>query len=103
MIEYLNSFPDHARQGLYNQLAPKVDSVQLNTISLERNSTLVVRVSKDSGYDLDELRVLKQDLENIFPNHPIFIWYDDIEFITIHDKGYKPERLDNLNDATNYY
>lgn len=103
MIEYLNSFSDHQRQGLYNQLAPKVDSVQLNTISLERNSTLVVRVSKDSGYTLDELQILKQNLMNIFPNHSIFIWYDDIDFMTIHDKGIKPERLDNLNDTSSYY
>ena len=103
MIEYLTACPDHQHQGLYNQLAPKIDSMQLNAISLERNSALIVRVSRDSGYDVDELRMLKQNLMNIFPNHPIFIWYDDIDFMAIHDKGFKPERLENLNDTTNYY
>lgn len=104
MIEYLNSISDHPHQGLYNQLAPRIDSIQLNTISLERNSTLIVRVSKDSGYGLDELQILRENLMNIFPNHSIFVWYDDIDFMAIHDKGYKPERLDNLNDTTtNYY
>lgn len=103
MIEYFDSTLNPPRQGLYNQLAPKSNAMQLDTITLERNSALIVRVSKDSGYELSELQMLRQTLINLFPNHPVFVWYDDIDFMTIHDKGFKPERLDNLNDTTNYY
>lgn len=76
---------------------------QLNTLTLERNSALIVRFAKDSGYDLSELQMLRQQLMNIFPDHPVFVWYDDIDFTVIHDKACKPERLEHLNDTSNYY
>lgn len=74
----------------------------LNTLTLERNAVLVARVSKDAGYDFDELQILRQALDNAFPNHPILILYDDIDFMSIEDKGYKAERI-TINDFTNYY
>ena len=61
----------------------------LNTLTLERNAVLVARVSKDAGYDFDELQILRQALNNAFPNHPVLILYDDIDFMSIEDKDYK--------------
>ena len=46
-----------------------VTSLNLNTLTLERNSVLVARLSKDSGYDLDELRGLRKMLKETFPCH----------------------------------
>ena len=77
--------------------------MQINTLTLERNSVLVIRIDKNGGYDFAELEALQRSVKKIFPNHEVFVCYDDIDFMAIHDKGYKAERLDNLNDSSNYY
>ena len=89
---------------LRSEEARVIDPMQLNTLTLERNSVLVARLAKNSGYDLEELQSLKQRLQNIFPNHQIFVWWDDIEFMAINDKGYNAERMSLVNEtASNYY
>lgn len=89
---------------LKSEEARMVDSMQLNILTLERNSVLVARLAKNSGYDLDELQSLKKSLQNIFPNHQIFVWWDDIEFMAINDKSYSAERMSLVNETTpNYY
>lgn len=90
MIEYFDS-------------APVAAPMQLNTLTLERNSVLIARLSKDSGYDVDELRELRRALKEMFPCHSIFVWYDDVDFMAINDKGYTPPRLEGLNNDSNYY
>jgi hypothetical protein len=76
----------------------------LNTLTLERNSVLIARISRNSGYGIDELEALRKHLKEMFPYHSVFVWYDDIDFMAINDNGYKPERLDTLNDdSSNYY
>jgi hypothetical protein len=82
---------------------PSIASTQFNTITLERNSVLVARFSKDSGYDLDELEYLRKLLKETFPCHQVIVWYDDVDFMVINDKGYKAERLTGLNEDSNYY
>lgn len=85
-------------------MAPAATPMQLNTLTLERNTVLIARVSKDTGYSMDELQALRNALKNTFPCHSVFVWYDDIEFMAVHDKGYKPEGLMGLNNETsNYY
>ena len=85
--------------------APSVTPMRLNSVTLERNSVLVVRVSRDSGYDLTELQALKESLVKIFPLHTVFIWWDDIEFTTITDKGYKESMTEvaRYEPSSNYY
>lgn len=83
--------------------APAAAPVQLNTLTLERNSVLIARFSKDSGYDLSELHELRKTLKEMFPYHSILVWYDDVDFMIINDKGYTPPRLEGLNDESNYY
>ena len=91
------------RPRFYND-APAATPMQLNTLTLERNTVLIARVSKDAGYSIDELHVLREALKNTFPCHSVFVWYDDIEFMAVHDKAYKPEGLIGLNNETsNYY
>ena len=80
------------------------DLKTLNELTLEKNSVLVARVEKNSGYDFGELQSLKNYLQKIFPNHSIFVWWDDIEFMAIHDKSYNAERMSMVNESTsNYY
>lgn len=74
----------------------------LNTLTLERNTVLVARVSKKSGYDFEELSVLRNKLKEIFPLHQVFVWYDDIEFIAIHDNSYPPEKMSLVNNDNPY-
>lgn len=83
--------------------APSVLPAQLNTLTLERNSVLIARFSKDSGYDLDELKELRKMLKETFPCHQVLVWYGDVDFMVINDNGYKPERLIGLNEDSNYY
>lgn len=85
------------------KVAPIVASTQLNALTLERNAVLIARVSKDSGYDFPTLQALKSSLEHAFPNHTVFVWYDDIEFMTVQDKGYPVPNLEGLNATSNYY
>ena len=91
------------RPRFYND-APVATPMQLNTLTLERNTVLIARVSKSAGYDMAELQALRDALKNTFPCHNVFVWYDDIEFMAVHDNGYKPEGLIGLNNETsNYY
>lgn len=83
--------------------APAATPTKLNALTLERNTVLIARVSKDSGYGIDELRELREALKCAFPNHEVFVWYDDVEFMAIHDKGYTAPNLEGLNATSNYY
>lgn len=78
-----------------------VSQMKLNTLTLERNAVLVARLSKDGGYDLEDMGNIKRTLEAAFPNHTVLLTYDDIDFMAIEDKGYKAERI--INDTSNYY
>ena len=42
-------------------------------------------------------------LRDTFPNHQVIVWYDDIDFLVINDKGYPSERLYGVNEDKNYY
>ena len=83
--------------------APVSAPMKLNALTLERNTVLIARVSKDSGYCIDDLRGLREALKCAFPNHEVFVWYDDVEFMAIHDKGYTVPSLESLNATSNYY
>ena len=102
MIEYYTGTPIKQEISKGHE-APNVLPMQLNTLTLERNSVLVARFSKNSGYDLDELKELRKMLKEAFPCHQIIVWYDDVDFMAINDNGYKPERLIGLNEDSNYY
>ena len=83
--------------------APIVDHAKLNTLTLERNAVLIARVPKDSGYDLSILQELRRALKEMFPCHQVFVWYDDVEFMAIQDKGYQPTSLEGVNAVETYY
>ena len=83
--------------------APIAAYPRLNALTLERNTVVVARVPKESGYGLGELQTLRETLKGIFPNHEIFVWYDDVDFMTIHDKGYNSPSLEGLNATSTYY
>ena len=76
--------------------------MQLNTLTLERNAVLVARVSRSDFYDCEMLQSLYNGLKKRFPCHEVFVWYDDVEFMAINDRGYAPERI-TCNDDTSYY
>lgn len=76
--------------------------MQLNTLTLEKNSVLVARIPKNDFYDCEMMQALYKALKDRFPMHQVLVWYDDVEFMAIHDKGYMPERI-TCNDTENYY
>lgn len=102
MIDYYTGTPQEQSKSEFYE-APNLAPMQLNTLTLERNAVLVARLSRNSGYDFEELNILKRTLQDCFPNHNVFIWYDDIDFTVINDNGYKPERIATINDTSNYY
>ena len=81
----------------------QLEHLKINTLTLERNAVLVVRLDKNSGYDLSELQSLREYLKKIFPTHEVFVWWDDIDFMAIYDHGYAPERMSVVNETQNYY
>ena len=89
-------------KSIDNKTAEQATPMQLNTLTLTRNSVLVARISKDSGYDVSDFENIRQSLQHAFPNHTILLIYDDIEFMAIEDKGYTPERI-TVNETSNYY
>lgn len=92
-----------------NETLPEDDPIiqvrpeRVNTLTLERNSTLIARFSRDSGYSIDELQDLRRMLRDAFPNHQVIVWYDDVDFLVINDKGYPSERLYGVNEDKSYY
>ena len=77
------------------------DTMQLNTLTLEKNSVLVARIPQNGFYDYEMMQALYKALKDRFPMHQILVCYDDVEFMAIHDKGYKPERI-TCNDENPY-
>lgn len=92
-----------------NETLPETDPIiqvkpeRVNTLTLERNSTLIARFSRDSGYSIDELQDLRRILKDAFPDHQVLVWYDDVDFLVINDKGYPSERLYGVNEDKSYY
>ena len=75
----------------------------LDTLTLEKNSVLVARVPHNEFYDAEMLQSLYTALTKRFPCHNVLVWYDDVDFMAIHDKAYAPERITCNDDSTNYY
>ena len=65
-------------------------SSEVNALTLEKYSVLVIRCSQQ--YDLNALNTLREQVQKVFPNNTVLVTYDDIDFLTIADKSYKPER-----------
>ena len=81
--------------------AQQVAPMQFNTLTLEKNSVLVARIPQNGFYDCEMMQALYKALKDRFPMHQILVLYDDVEFMAIHDKGYKPERI-TCNDENPY-
>ena len=101
MIDYYTGTPVQEGGPKYYE-APDLAAMQLNTLTLERNAVLIVRIPKDGGYDLQDFESLKRIFEGTFPNHAVLFMYNDIELMAIEDKGYKAERIE-VNATQNYY
>lgn len=84
------------------ELAQQDTSMQLNTLTLEKNSVLVARIPQNGFYDCEMMQALYKALKDRFPMHQILVCYDDVEFMAIHDKGYMPERI-TCNEEDNPY
>ena len=83
------------------QDAQQATSMQLDTLTLEKNSVLVARIPQNGFYDCEMMQGLYKALQDRFPRHQILVCYDDVEFMAIHDKGYAPERI-TCNDENPY-
>ena len=81
--------------------AQQATPMQFNTLTLEKNSVLVARIPQNGFYDCEAMQIIYKALKDRFPMHQILVCYDDIEFMVIHDKGYRPERI-TCNDENLY-
>ena len=104
MIDYYTGTPQEQSKSEFYE-ASDLASMQLNTLTLERNSVLVARIPKNSGYDMSLLQDLRKTLKEAFPYHQVIVWYDDVDFMAIHDNGYPQKGLEGINndDSSNYY
>ena len=59
-------------------------------LTLEKNSVLLLRCNKE--YCLDEMNIIQQQMQKVFPNNKVVVLFDDIVPEIIHDKSYKIER-----------
>ena len=92
----INSYKDNSEDI-------NISPLSMNTLTLEPNSVLIVRLSKDGRYDMEDFQRMYNNLKEKFPLHSIFMCYDDVEFMAIHDKAFKPERITLNDDTQNYY
>lgn len=76
--------------------------LQLNTLTLEKNAVLVVKIPRGE-YDTIAADELYKACTSRFPCHGVLLVYNDVEFSVINDKGYAAERITCNNDASNYY
>ena len=102
----INSFTGYIVPQEGSALAPIQNAqppipTQLNTLTLEHNSVLIARFSKDSRYDVEDFETIRRMLKDAFPCHTVLLMYDDIELTAVNDKAYKAERIPN--DTSNYY
>ena len=77
-------------------------TAEKDSLTLEKDSVLVVKIPTNGNYDMSAMQCLYDDLKAKFPCHSIIMCYNDIEFTAIHDKAYPPERIE-INDTSNYY
>lgn len=71
---------------------------------IQKNSVILLRVSFND-YDVNEMNVLQEYYQKIFPNNKVVVMFDNIEIDVIHDKSYKKERpcADISYETSNYY
>jgi hypothetical protein len=65
-------------------------SAESSRLTLEKNSVLLLRCSKD--YYLDDLNLIQTQVQKAFPNTKVIVLYNDIVPEVIYDKTYRTER-----------
>lgn len=81
--------------------APDISLLQPTALILERNATLIIRVPRDAGYDIDHCEAMRKVFKSAFPGHNVIMVHNDLEFMTIEDKSTYVERI--TDDSSNYY
>lgn len=88
-------------EGLLCREAPAAAPTQLAIPTIQRNSVIVLRVSRND-YDLDEMNVLRDYYSKIFPNNTVAVMFDDIEMEIVNDNSWRKrpcaeEKYDTYN------
>lgn len=81
--------------------AQDISLLQPTALTLERNATLIIRIPRDRGYDVEHCETIRRTFKNAFTGHNVIIVYNDLEFFTIEDKSTYVERI--TDDSSNYY
>lgn len=100
-LEHLKTLNTSSIMPIDQLDAPDISLLQPIALTLERNATLIIRVPRDAGYDVDHCESLRRVFKNAFPGHNVIIVHNDLEFMTIEDKSTYVERI--TNDSSNYY
>ena len=98
---YLKTLNTSSIMPIDQLAAPDVSLLQPMALTLERNATLIIRVPRDEGYDVEHCRAIREVFKKAFPEHNVIIVYNDLEFLTIEDKSTYMERI--TDDSSNYY
>lgn len=75
--------------GLGKLDPPSLEIVSTNLV-VQKNSVLLFQCSKE--YCLDEMNLIREQLQKVFPNNKVIVLYNDIIPQIIHDNSYKVER-----------
>ena len=88
-------------EGLSCKEAPVAHPMQLISPTIQRNSVIVLRVSRNK-YDLDEMNTLRDYYSKIFPINTVAVMFDDIEIEIVNDNSWRKrpcaeEKYDTYN------
>ena len=100
-LEQLKNFKIPSIEPIDQLAAPDISLLQPTALTLERNATLLIRVPRDEGYDVEHCEAIRKVFKKAFPAHNVIIVYNDLEFLTIEDKSTYMERI--TDDSSNYY
>ena len=83
------------------EIMPPIPS---NELTLKPNSILVLRCSRDYGYE--ELQKLRKAMKNVITTNEIIVTYDDIELSVIHNECFRnttPISEEKNDESHGYY
>ena len=81
--------------------APSAPSVALQTPTIQKNSVIVLRVSRND-YDLDDMNTLRDYYQKLFPNNTVAVMFDDIEMHIVNDNSWHKRPCAEVSDGYSY-
>lgn len=81
--------------------SPSTPAVALQTPTIQKNSVIVLRVSRND-YDLDDMNTLRDYYQKLFPNNTVAVMFDDIEMQIVNDNSWRKRPCAEVSDVYSY-